>query len=237
MRLSRSFVATASLPSLILVSLLATPLPADPELAQPAMLEGWGRVFDPDGDCAIVPDGGAVSMKVPGTAHDFAAELKRWNAPRILSEQSGDFVAEVRISGVFMPGDRSKIPGRRPYHGAGLLLVKDRNTSISLHRGCANLDGKLRHYANFELRKDGELAVSRFEIGFPDQDIFLRLERRGNRILNATSLDGVHWYSYNAIELELPQVLQLGIVGINSSDIPLSVRCQDYAVFRRAVIK
>ena len=104
---------------------------------------------------------------------------KIWNAPRVLSKLKGDFIAEVKVSGEFRPGATSTIPGRRPYHGAGLLLIKDKENYISLHRGCVYLDDKLRHYANFELRKDGELTISLYEIEIPDEDTYLRLERRG----------------------------------------------------------
>ncbi len=149
----------------------------------------------------------------------------------------GDFIAEVKISGAFRPGAISSIPGRRPYHGAGLLLIKDKENYISLHRGCVYLDDKLRHYANFELRKDGELAISLYEIEIPDQDTYLQLERRGDRVFNATSADGVHWTSYEPITLELPAAVELGIVGISSSEVPLSVRFRDLRVFRKAEVE
>lgn len=228
----------ASLGSCALACFLALPVMADEKGATAApQIEGWGRAVDPDGDCEIAPTDGGVAIKVPGTAHDFAAELEKQNAPRVLSKVEGDFIVEVKVSGAFQPGATSSIPGRRPYHGAGLLLIKDRDNYISLHRGCVYLDDKLRHYANFELRKDGELTVSLYEVEIPDEDTYLRLERRGDRVFNATSTDGTHWTSYEPITLELPEAVELGIVGISSSEVPLSVRFRDLTVFRKAKVE
>ncbi len=227
-----------SLGSCVFACFLALPIAAEEKGAKEGpQVKGWGQAINPDGDCEIAPTDGGVEIKMPGTAHDFAAELKKQNAPRVLSEVKGDFIAEVKVSGAFRPGASSSIPGRRPYHGAGLLLIKDKENYISLHRGCVYLDDKLRHYANFELRKDGELTISLYEIEIPDQDTYLRLERRGDRVFNATSTDGIHWTSYEPITLELPEAVEFGIVGISSSEVPLSVRFQDLTVFRKASIE
>lgn len=230
-------VAT-SLGSCVLACFLALSVTADERGAEAGpQVEGWGQAVDPDGDCEITPTDGGVAMEVPGTAHDFAAELERQNAPRVLSEVKGDFIAEVKVSGAFKPGATSTISGRRPYHGAGLLLIKDKDNYISLHRGCVYLDDELRHYANFELRKDGELTISLYQVEIPDEDTYLRLERRGGRVFNATSTDGIHWTSYEPITLELPEAVEFGIVGISSSEVPLSVRFQNLAVFRKAKVE
>ncbi|MCA1685014.1 MAG: DUF1349 domain-containing protein [Planctomycetia bacterium] len=230
--------AAAGLASCALACLLALPTLADEKEGKASpQVKGWGQAYDPDGDCEISPSDGGVTIKVPGTAHDFAAELQRRNAPRVLSDVKGDFIAQVKVSGEFKPGETGSIPGRRPYHGAGLLLIKDQDNVISLHRGCVNLDGKVRHYANFELRKDAELTISLYEIEISDRDTYLRLERRGDKVFNATSTDGIHWTSYEPITLELPEAVRFGVVGINSSDVPLSVRFQDLEVFRKVKVE
>jgi len=217
--------------------LLTLPILADDREKPGPKLKGWGQVVNPDGDCEVTFKDGSVTMKVPGAAHDFAADLRLQNSPRVLSKLEGDFVAEVKVSGEFKPGATSTIPGRRPYHGGGLLVIQDKDNYISLHRGCVFLDDRLRHYANFELRKGGELSVSRYEIEIPDQDTYLRLERRGDKVLNATSPDGIHWTSYDPILLKMPSTVEFGIVGVSSSDIPLSIRFEDLAVFRKTEVE
>ena len=218
------------------LALTATATAADTDKPGPK-LKGWGQVVDPDRDCDVTFKDGAVEFKVPGTPHDFAADIKVQNSPRVLRELKGDFSAEVKVSGAFKPGATSTIPGRLSYHGAGLLVIKDNDNYVSLHRGCLNQDGQLRHYANFELRKNGEMDISLYEIEIPDQDTYLRLERRGARVFNATSPDGVHWTSYDPIPLELSESVQFGVVGVSSSDVPLSVKFQDLTVFRKATVE
>ncbi len=97
-------------------------------------IHGWGNVVDPDGDSQIDLDGAKVKITVPGSPHDFAAELQQWNAPRILRSVRGDFIAEVKISGTFDPKGESTIEGRKPYNGAGLLVIADNDNHVSLQR-------------------------------------------------------------------------------------------------------
>ena len=217
-----------------IAGLMALPIRAEDKADAPTIIKGWGQVSDPDRDCEITSKEGAVEFKVPGKSHDFASDIRLQNAPRVLRSIKGDFIAEVKVSGEFKPGATSTIEGRRAYHGAGLLVIKDKDNYISLHRGCVNLGDRVRHYANFELRKDGELPISLYEIEIPDQDTYLRLERRGNKVFNATSPDGVHWSSYEPIPLEMPETVQFGIVAVSSSDVPLAVKFRDLAIFRGA---
>lgn len=197
-------------------------------------LRGWGEVIDPDHDCQIALDRDKVTVKVPAKVHDYAAELQRWNAPRILSEVGGDFIAEVKVSGQFKPSDKSTEESRRPYNGAGLLLIKDDKNYINLHRGAAYLDEGVRHYLNFELRKDGELTISRYEVDLEDQDTYLCLERRGDKVYALASHDHVHWKVYDdPIEFEFPRVVQFGVEARSTSDQPFSCVFEEFSVFRK----
>jgi hypothetical protein len=199
-------------------------------------IPGFGVASDPDGDCDITFKDGKVQLTLPGKAHDFAADLKRWNAPRVLAPTPvrGDFIAELKVGGELKPGETSTIQGRRPYHGAGLLLLKDQNNYISLHRGAVYLDNRVRHYANFELRKDGELTVSRYEVELDDQDTYLRVERRGGNFYALASHDGVHWKVYDEpITVDFPAALRVGAVAVSSSDQPLRCSLEGLAIFRK----
>jgi len=224
----------AALASCAFACLIALPILADDKEKAAPKLKGWGQLIDPDRDCKVTAKGGTLEFKVPGTLHDYSAELSIQNAPRVLRELKGDFIVEVKVSGEFKPEPKGTTPQRVGYHGAGLLVIKDKNNYISLHRGSVNVDGKVRQYANFELRKDGEMAISNGEVDLPDQDTYLRLERRGNRICNATGPDGVHWTSYEPISLDLPETIQFGFVGLNTSEVPLSFKFLDLAVFTKA---
>jgi regulation of enolase protein 1 (concanavalin A-like superfamily) len=202
---------------------------------QPARkVPGFGDLYDPDKDCDVGLGVAKLTVKVPSKAHDFAAELQRWNAPRVLSPAQGDFILEVKVGGELKPGENSTIPGRRPYHGAGLLLVKDKNNYVSLHRGAVYLDNRVRHYANFELRKDGDLAVSHYEVELEEQDTYLRVERRGSKFYALASHDGVHWKAYDEpIDVDFPAALRVGVEAVSSSDQPFRCTFEGLAIFRK----
>ena len=198
---------------------------------QPAIvLEGWGAITDPDGDCSFKVKGDTVTVTVPGTPHDYAAELGRLNAPRLLSAVRGDFVAELRVGGEFRPTPDPTEPRRRPYVGAGLLLTRDAANSVSLHRGCVFLDGKPRHYANFETRVGGKQTLSRYELEIPNRDAYLRLERRGGMLTASVSTDRREWQSYPAIKTDLPADAQLGAVVVNNSTRPFRCTLSELSV-------
>jgi regulation of enolase protein 1 (concanavalin A-like superfamily) len=205
---------------------------------QPTLsIRGWGDIVDPDNDCPISVNGRKVVVKVPDAAHDFAGELSRWNAPRIVREAKGDFIVDVKVSGQFKPVEASNIPTRRGYNGAGILLIKDKNNHLSLQRGAVNLDGKVRHYLNFELRKDGELAISLSQVELEDADVYLRLERRGKKVYGMGSMEGINWKSYDPIEVDFPDGLTVGIAAINSSKGPFTCAFEDFTVFRKVMEK
>jgi hypothetical protein len=204
----------------LFVCLFAANIQADDQPGK--HLPGWGELSNPDGDCEISVTKDKVKITVPGKAHDFAAELKRWNSPHILAPVAGDSIIEVN----------------RPYHGAGLLLVKDRDNYVGLHRGAVYLDNGIRHYANLELRKDGELSISRYELGIDDQDTYLRVERRGYKFYALASHDGVHWKTYaEPITVDFPAELRVGVVAVSSSDQPLRCSFEGFGVFRKQTEK
>ena len=196
-------------------------------------IKGWGDVIDPDKDCQVQVDDGKVTVKIPGAAHDFAAELRRWNAPRILSEIRGDFIVDVRVSGEFKPAEASTIEGRRSYNGAGILLVKDPNNYLSLQRGAVHLGDRVRHYVNFELRKNAELPISLYELELEERDTYLRLERRGNKVYGMASHDSIHWSSYEPIEVDFPEAISVGVEVINSSKQPFACAFEKLALYHK----
>ncbi len=205
-------------------------------------IKGWGIVTDPDGDCEVTSKESTVSFNIPTKPHDYAVELNLQNSPRVMTDVKGDFIAEVLVTGTFKAGDTSTLDpagGRRlPYHGAGLLLVKDESTYITMARACLSRDGVLDPYANFEMRDAGQVPVSRYQIKLPEADrIWLRLERRANHIYGSVSEDGTHWKSYESIDAALPETLKIGIVGINSCNVPLEVKFDNFSIFKKTEIE
>ncbi|QJW96795.1 DUF1349 domain-containing protein [Frigoriglobus tundricola] len=223
---------------LLLAVAVGLPSPtAVPAAEKPEHLAGWGKPTDPDGDCKIKLDKKVLTMKLPGAAHDFAGELERWNAPRVMSKVDGDFILEVKVSGTFAPTPESTIPGRLAYNGAGILLVSDKDNHLSLQRGAVNFGDRTRHYLNFELRKDAKLPISLYEVELEDKPVFLRVERRGGKVYGMGSHDGVKWQSYDPIEVDFPPALEVGVVGISSSKGLFDCELEGLTLFRKAEIK
>ncbi len=52
-------------------ALLAAPLP---------VFKGWGQAGDPDGDCRFEQKNGKLTIEVPGTIHNLAADIRQFRA-------------------------------------------------------------------------------------------------------------------------------------------------------------
>jgi regulation of enolase protein 1 (concanavalin A-like superfamily) len=201
------------------------------ELVRPS--GDWGRAIDPDGDCTIRPGTGRLTITVPGTAHDLSAELGQVNAPRVMQDVSGDFTVWVKVVGTLRPAPAGTIPGRLPFHGAGLLLWQDRNTYVRLERAAVNRDGIIQPYGMLELRLNGAIGSS-LTMPIADADTHLRLERRGNTLLGAVSQDGVAWNPFDPMTVALPPAVQVGVDAVNSSAQPLKVQFEEFKLTRAA---
>lgn len=189
-------------------------------------LAAWGQGIDPDGDCKFFVANGELLINVPGSArpHDLAADVDSTNAPRVLQPAKGDFTLQVVVDGRFAPGDESTLPGRVGYNGAGLVAVLDSKNVVTLARAVIHAKGgEPKHYANFEIRINGNLQ----RIGYTDDcplpesgPVHLRLERRGQKILGAASTDGNRWTDLGFKEIPdnwIDGNVNVGMVAISSS--------------------
>lgn len=98
------------------LAVLAAPVP------EPS-LKDWGDPVNPDKDCKIKRDGGAISIEMPGTDHDYDPLRKQYNAPRFLREIDGDFDLQVRVQIDCRHSDRSTVKGLPSCVSAGFLLL------------------------------------------------------------------------------------------------------------------
>jgi regulation of enolase protein 1 (concanavalin A-like superfamily) len=193
--------------------------------SKPKKISGWGKAHNPDGDCQFFTSGDDLLISVPATngPHDLAAEINVVNAPRVLRSVRGDFVVQVCVDGRMLPGGKSTLSGRIGYNGAGLVVMSDDENVICLARAfLQDEDEQPRGYANFEMRNDAKLD----HIGMADQHslplsgpVFLRLERRGDKVIASTSLNGEQWRRVDAkrIPARWDKELQVGVVAISTS--------------------
>ena len=134
------------------------------------------------------------------------------NAPRLLRDAQGDFIVEVRVRGEFHPSVESAHE-QFAFVAAGLLLMNDENTYIRLERAANWRGDKVRAYANWELREEGQWMV-RGNVNvkpLEDKDTFLRLERQGDKVLGSVSQDGKEWHTLTPIEVKLPAKVKIGV--------------------------
>lgn len=204
---------------------LAAPVPAN----RP-WVTGWDKPVDPDKDCKFTIDKGTLTIEVPGKDHDLAIERDLMNSPRLLRDVEGDFVAQVRVSGTFLPSQNSTSNERLPFVGAGLLLMADEKTYIRLERATLRLRGEVKTYANWELREDGKwvLAGDASVQPLEDKPTYLRLERKGDKLLPSVSHDAKEWKELNPLDVKLRAKLKLGVSGGGTSMDVFAPRFDDF---------
>jgi regulation of enolase protein 1 (concanavalin A-like superfamily) len=183
---------------------------------------GWDKPIDPDKDCKFVRESGGLTIEVPGKDHDLAIERPLMNSPRLLRDVEGDFVARVRVTGKFEPSFDSTTDQRIPFVGAGLVLIESDQTFIRLDRATLRSGDGLKAYASWELRQDGKWVRAGEATEKPldeDKPTYLKLERKGDKLLASVSQDGKTWSELDPIEVTLPAKVKLGLLaGTTSSD-------------------
>lgn len=207
-------------------------VPATQTEPRPGVKQGeWGRRFDPDGDCTFNVQGGALTIEVPATPHDLSIELGRTNAPRMLQEVIGDFSIEVKVCGVLRPPAGGSVPGRLAYQAGGILLWVDERNYVRLERAALNRNGDLSTYVAYEARVDGLPRPSR-SLNLSDQDVYLRLERRGKQLRAFVRGEDGPWRPQQDINLELPAKVQIGVAVVNAAQQQLQVRFEGLRIGR-----
>jgi regulation of enolase protein 1 (concanavalin A-like superfamily) len=207
--------------AVVLCALAVLPVSAAPAPPPQPWLSGWDRPVDPDGDCLFHRHGEALALTVPGKSHLLNGKWK--NAPRLLREVEGDFVAQVRVSGAFQPvlGGEEEFP----FQAAGLLLLADEGGVTRLQRVVLLRDGKavsrvVREYSNGGGRTDaaaGEAVPLR-----------LRLERSGDWLRAGFSEDGAAWTWLRPGTFKLPRKVKVGVLAENSSAAGFTVEFDEF---------
>jgi S1-C subfamily serine protease/regulation of enolase protein 1 (concanavalin A-like superfamily) len=196
-------------------------------------LPDWGLAIDPDKDCTLTPTPKTLAVKVPGTWHDLNPDTGKLNSPRVVRSVEGDFVATVMVTGDFQPGGKSTNPRGIPYNGAGLLVWSDSDNFIRLERGAILRAGRRGSYVAFEEREGGYRGAVHNEV-FTAGACYLRLERKGSRILGAVSTDGMRWKQLQPIDTVWPAKLKVGLAAINSSSEPFSMKFEEFTLDTKA---
>lgn len=189
----------------------------------------WGDLVDPDGDCTVQLEESGVRFELPGKLHDLNGAIGKTNAPRLVQDVEGDFVAQVKISGELQPSAPSTRTSALPYNGAGFAVWLDADHFVRAERGAVLRNKKIQGlflFENFEQAR----VIARHN-GFLEQgDVYLKIERHGAKLLALYSTDGKAWTETEPMEIPWPPRLKLGLCAISSSFSPMSVRFDEFSV-------
>jgi hypothetical protein len=198
-------------------------------------IPGWGDPIDPDGDCDLRLEGRALALTVPGTPHELRAESGKGkrNAPRVLRDVEGHFVAQVKVTGDLGAGDVPVVSGPVASRSAGLVLWQDERNFVRLERiaGRAPDGERPRDRLLLEYWKDGQLQDTSPGSGGPlprGRTTWLRLTRRMDKLKAEASQDGETWTEVKTIPIRLSSRLRLGVMATNTSGRPLGVQFEAF---------
>lgn len=192
-------------------------------------LEGWGDAYDPRGDCRFGAEGHRLTIEVPGSLHDLSVEHGHVDAPRVLRPVRGDFVATVSVVGRVRPQGGRTTQYAYPYHGAGLVLWQDSNHYVRLERAAILRDARVVSYVNLERRVRGRMASSQ-PAAIPDAPAFLRLERRGSRLIGSFSPDGERWTPLPETTCDFAPDLKVGVAAVNTATDPFTAEFEGLTI-------
>ncbi len=202
-------------------AVLAAPAPF-PRTTRPSVpwVTGWGKPEDPVGDCRFDRDGERLTITVPCKGHQLDLASHRLNAPRLLREVEGDFVAQVRIErdgrmASMEPGSDARL--------AGLVLAGGGTFKLKLTAGNMLLE-------QTDSSVFTTLPPSGPRVGNP---VWLRLERRGNVLRLAYSADGKSWkYLAGPLRLGLPRQVKVGVVAETTGEGVFKVVFDQFRLWR-----
>lgn len=165
-------------------AVLALAAPVPPPRHRP-WVTGWGKPIDPKGDCRFEREGDTLTIRVPGEGHWFVLGDDEAPAPRLVREVEGDFALQVRVRGNFE---------RELEREAGIvLLAKDGQAAMRLSSEESAFGPLMCHLYSSVPERGNLVDDSHPAPEAKDGVLYLRLERRGQRLRMAHSRDGRRW--------------------------------------------
>jgi regulation of enolase protein 1 (concanavalin A-like superfamily) len=183
---------------------------------KPLAISGWGTVVDPDADCQVKVKKEKLTITVPKTHHDltYTDEYTKLNAPRILQNTKGDFRIRVKVKAFPLPAANASSGGRYSFVSSGLLIWQDGKNFIRMDR--AAVGGLQEPFIWVERFEDGK-AVSQKQQKIENTDTYLRITRKGNKLIFESSEDGKKWSEVYTEHVKMPQEVETGVLAINTT--------------------
>lgn len=195
---------------------LATQLPAE--------IADWGKIDDPQGDCPIEENGERLDVHVPPGLHNLNPLLGDTSAPRVWREVEGDFVVEVQVLDFPIPQENTGNI-RVSYVAAGLVVWQDDQNFLRWTRSAAG-EAKAT-FGSAELYEQGKLAQF-LNVPWNGQPMWLRLERRADRVFLWISDDGSKWRRHSSLRFSLKKAVKVGVFALNVTKEEFSPSFRDF---------
>ncbi len=212
------------------------PKPKPKRVAGPKPLRtiaNLGKLIDAVGDCRLIKDANGLTIALPGKLHVLSPELGTKNSPMALIGVEGDFVAQVKVAGEVMPGRTPVEKMPFAFHGAGLLLWKDKDNYVRLERAGAGASGRPHtHQILVEVCKNGKPAGHNYA-DWPPGPTLLRMERRKDGLICSHSGDGQTWIEDKALGPLFPGKVNVGVSASNTSKKAFPARFEEFTLAER----
>ena len=224
--------------------------------ARPKSFTMLTTFVDPSKDCKLERDEEAMKFKIeiPGNkVHTLATyavsridkKKSLHNAPMVLAEVEGDFLAMVEVTGEMSPG--STLPKDRQgndlpftFNGAGLLLYQNKDNFVRLERTAGIAVDNLQsiHKVLIEIVKDGK-HLDTTNIYWPVREgnvQLIMIRRKGKARFQFRASDSPVSFASPEFELDLPKKVKLGLTASNISAKPFTANFEDFAVINDATL-
>ena len=214
------------------------PFPQSPVVSDappPVGIGPWGRLVDPVGDVRVGLGGGddrdRLTLVLPGgrlrDLNSVVEPGRNLDAPRVLRTVGGDFSVVVRLPST----PRSKPgPYGRAYRFRGLLVWNGAGDFLRFgvsSNGDNDGGPMLYDLGFFRNGRDVDGGTRPGDEG----PVYLRAERRGNRLYLARGVDGRSWFPFKVCSLDgMPATVQVGVTALGTTDEAFAAEFEDYAL-------
>ncbi len=193
--------------------------PATKSMTAELPVKGWGTIIDPDADSYIVATPEMLRIVLASGGHDLwygrEDETKRYNAPRVLREVQGDFVARVKVTATWLgapteSGSYTRAAGLLIYESDQHYLRHERNRFMSGEQPGVVWSWLPPLYDRSEQRIS-QWKSSRDDI-FLGESTWLLMQRIGQTVHTWISHDGEDWKHTGTHETSFPDAVQVGLL-------------------------
>jgi regulation of enolase protein 1 (concanavalin A-like superfamily) len=199
---------------LLMLPLAAFAAPVPTKKSPDEITKLFGTPVDPDKDCTFTVADGKLTITAPATFHALTTPAPTKNAPRVLREVAGDFIATVRVQADLPAAVTlvSDLPEVNPGVAAGLVVWIDEENYVGLIR-LHEMLGNRRLSTNEMHWQLGEedAGASSPPLPLDTAPAYLRLTRSGGRLVGEASPDGETWKRVAAVDFPTMDRVKVGV--------------------------